>query len=353
MAKIPTRQLGKNGPQISAIGFGLMTIAGNNPEKPATDEEQFKILDRAIELGCTYFDTADIYDDNEDILGKYFKKYPHQREKIFLATKFAVCMSPDGESSTNRGDAQYVREASEKSLKRLGLDYVDLYYVHRIDKTVPIEETVGAMKELIDAGKIKYIGLSECSSDTLRRAYAVHPIACVQIEYSPFSLDIERDEIGLLKTCRELGVAIVCYSPLGRGMLTGQYKSQDDFEDNDYRRTFPRFSKENFPKNLQLVDQIAAIAKTKDCTPGQLTLAWILAQGDDFIPIPGTSKIKRLEENVAAVQIKLSKEEIEEIRQACKNADVVGERYPVEWIDELYSDSAPKQTISNATTNEK
>jgi len=199
------------------------------------------------------------------------------------------------------------------------------------------------MKELVNAGKVKYLGLSECSSDTLRRAYAVHPIACVQIEYSPFSLDIEREEIGLLKTCRELGVAIVCYSPLGRGILTGQYKSPDDFEENDFRKFLPRFTKENFPKNLQLVDQLTALGKKKVCTPGQLTLAWILAQGDDFIPIPGTSKIKNLEENAGAAQIKLSKEEVEEIRQACGKADVVGGRYPEAVSTTLFADSAPKK----------
>jgi aryl-alcohol dehydrogenase-like predicted oxidoreductase len=199
------------------------------------------------------------------------------------------------------------------------------------------------MKELVDAGKVKYLGLSECSSDTLRRAYAVHPIACVQIEYSPFSLDIERDEIGLLKTCRELGVAIVCYSPLGRGMLTGQYKSADDFEEGDFRKSQPRFSKENFAKNLQLVNQLTTIANKKGCTPGQLTLAWILAQGDDFIPIPGTSKIKNLEENAAAAQIKLSKEEIQEIRQYVENADVAGERYSANLAASLFADSAPKK----------
>jgi aryl-alcohol dehydrogenase-like predicted oxidoreductase len=199
------------------------------------------------------------------------------------------------------------------------------------------------MKELVNAGKVKYLGLSECSSDTLRRAYAVHPIACVQIEYSPFSLDIEREEIGLLKTCRELGVAIVCYSPLGRGILTGQYKSPDDFEENDFRKFLPRFTKENFPKNLQLVDQLTALGKKKGCSPGQLTLAWILAQGDDFIPIPGTSKIKNLEENAAAAQIKLSKEEVQEIRQACEKADVVGERYPEAMSASLFADSAPKK----------
>ena len=250
----------------------------------------------------------------------------------------------DEENFANRGDAQYVREASEKSFKRLGLDYIDLYYVHRIDKDVPIEETVGAMKELVDAGKVKYLGLSECSSDTLRRAYAVHPIACVQIEYSPFSLDIEREEIGLLKTCRELGVAVVCYSPLGRGMLTGRYRCVEDLDDGSFLGMMPRFSKENFPKNLILVDQLSSIAKKKGCTTGQLTLAWVLAQGDDFIPIPGTSKIKNLDENAAAINVKLSKEEIEEIRQLCEKADVAGERYPPSMCAELYGDSAPKKS---------
>jgi aryl-alcohol dehydrogenase-like predicted oxidoreductase len=252
-------------------------------------------------------------------------------------------MSADWKTCSIRGDAEYVHQAIDKSLKHLGLDSVDLYYAHRIDKTVPIEETMGALKELVNAGKIKYIGLSECSSDTLRRAYAVHPVACIQIEYSPFSLDIEREEIGLLKTCRELGVAIVCYAPLGRGILTGQIKSPDDIEENDFRKSIPRFSKENFPKNLQLVDQLTAFAKKKGCTITQLTLAWILAQGDDFIPIPGTSKIKNLEENVAAAQIKLSKEEIQEIREVCEKADVAGERFPKSMCTNLFADSAPKK----------
>jgi aryl-alcohol dehydrogenase-like predicted oxidoreductase len=202
---------------------------------------------------------------------------------------------------------------------------------------------MGALKELVKAGKIKYIGLSECSSDTLRRACAVHPVACVQIEYSPFSLDIEKDEIGLLKTCREFGVAIVCYSPLGRGLFSGQIKSPDDFEATDFRRMVPRFSKENFPKNLQLVNELTTIAKKKGCTPGQLTLAWILAQGNDFIVIPGTRKIKNLEENVGAAQINLNKEEIKEIREVCEKADVAGERYPEAMSVALFADSAPKK----------
>jgi aryl-alcohol dehydrogenase-like predicted oxidoreductase len=212
-----------------------------------------------------------------------------------------------------------------------------------MDKNVPIEETMGALKELVEADKIKYIGLSECSSDTLRRAHAVHPVSAVQIEYSPFSLDIEREEIGILKTCRELGIAIVCYSPLGRGLLGGQIKSPDDLGENDKRKHFPRFSKENFPKNLQLVEALTSIAKKKGCTTVQLTLAWILSQGEDFIIIPGTSKIKNLEENVAAAQVKLTKEEEKEIRTACEKADVVGGRYPEAFSSLLFADSAPKK----------
>ena len=338
---MPTRQLGKNGPQVSAIGFGAMGLSAFYG-KPASDDERFKVLDRVIELGSTYIDSADIYGDSEDLLGKYFKKYPQQRAKVFLATKFANVFGADGKVSV-RGDAQYVREASAKSLKRLGVDSIDLYYAHRIDKTVPIEETMEAMKELVQAGKVKYIGLSECSSGTLRRACAVHHVAAVQIEYSPFSLEIESDQIGLLKTCRELGVAIVCYSPLGRGVLTGQIKSPDDFEEGDFRKMSPRFSKENFPKNLELVNTLSAMAKKKGCTPGQLTLAWILAQGDDFIPIPGTTKVKNLEENVGAAQVKLSAGEVVEIRRACEQADVAGGRYPEAFSAHLFGDSAPKK----------
>jgi aryl-alcohol dehydrogenase-like predicted oxidoreductase len=197
------------------------------------------------------------------------------------------------------------------------------------------------LKELVQNGKIKYIGLSECSSDTIRRAYIIHPISAVQIEYSPFSLDIEREEIGILKTCQELGIAIVCYSPLGRGLLTGQYKSLDDFEASDIRRFLPRFSKENFPKNLQLVETLKSFADKKGCTTGQLTLAWILAQGEQFIVIPGTSKVKNLAENVGAANIKLTKEEIEQIRKASQNADPAGDRYPKEYSQYSFADSAP------------
>ncbi|CAF1287719.1 unnamed protein product [Adineta steineri] len=337
--EIPQRQLGKNGPNVSAIGFGAMGLSVSYG-KVASDEERFKVLDRAIELGSTYIDGADKYGDNEDLLGKYFKKYPQQRQKIFLASKFAGVISSDGSYSV-RGDAEYIHQAIESSLSRLQVPYIDLYYVHRIDPKVPIEETMTALKELVQQGKIKYIGLSECSSDTIRRAYAIHPISAVQIEYSPFSLDIEKEEIGVLKTCRQFGIAIVCYSPLGRGMLTGQYKSPDDFETNDSRRLFPRFSKENFPKNLQLVETFKKLAAKKVYTSGQLSLALILAQGEDFFVIPGTTKIKNLEENVGAAEIELTQEEIEQLRQACQHADIGGDRYPEIFNLYPFGNSAP------------
>lgn len=241
-----------------------------------------------------------------------------------------------------RGDTQYVHEACERSLKRLGLDSIDLYYAHCIDRTVPIEETVGAMKELVRAGKVKHIGLSNCSSHTLRRAHAVHPIACIQIEYSPFSRDIEREEIALLKTCRELGVAIVCYSPLSRGLLGGKITRLEDLESNDFRRRFPRFDAENLAKNLRLTEALATFAGEKGCTVSQLTLAWILAQGDEFIPIPSTTKLAHLEENLAAAQISLSEEERREIRQICEQAEIAGESYPASFAGFIFADSAPK-----------
>ena len=257
---------------------------------------------------------------------------------MILATKFGLGVGTSKERSV-RGDRQFIRDSCARSLQHLRVASIDLYYAHRIDRTTPIEETMEALKELVNEGKIKHIGLSECSSNTLRRAYAIHPVAAVQIEYSPFSLDIEHEDIGLLKTCRELGVSIVCYSPLGRGLLTGQIKSPNDFEDGDFRRMCPRFSAENFPKNLQLVDTLTSIAKKKGCTTGQLTLAWILAQGNDFIPIPGTTKIKNLDENAAAAQIRLTKDEEVEIRRACENADIAGDRYPAALSGSLFADT--------------
>lgn len=324
-AKLPTRQLGRHGPQVTAIGFGLMGLSGMYGTTES-DEDRFKILDAAYEAGETNWDSADMYKDSEDLIGKWFKR-TGKRSEIFLATKFGNRFHED-RSRRVCSDPAYAREACEKSLRRLGVPTIDLYYCHRLDGITPIEKTIEAMAQLKKEGKIRYLGLSECSSESLRRAHQVHPISAVQIEYSPYALDIESPQIALLKTCRELGVAVVAYSPLGRGMLTGAYKSPDDFEEGDFRKVAPRFSKENFPKNLELADHIGKIAQHKGCTPGQLTLAWLMAQGEDIIPIPGTKKLKYLKENLGALDVKLTKEEEQEIRQAVEKVEVVGERYP-------------------------
>jgi len=281
--------------------------------------------------------TADVYGDSEDLLGRWFAANPGKRDSIFLATKFANKVMPGGGRQID-SSPEYCKAANAKSLKRLGLPYVDLYYCHRMDTVTPIEKTVQAMKELQDEGKVKYLGLSECSAETLRRACKVVHIDCVQVEYSPWALEIESKQIDLLRTCRELGVAVVAYSPIGRGMLSGTLKSPDDFAKEDFRRYSPRFSVENFPKNLKLVDEIVNIAKDKGCTPTQLTLAWLLAQGNDIIPIPGTTKIERLEENLASLNIQLSKEEEQRIRKICEEAEISGGRYPGSF-SRLYADT--------------
>ncbi|KAI4098888.1 MAG: hypothetical protein L6R37_006251 [Teloschistes peruensis] len=336
--KLPTRQLGKNGPQVVALGFGAMGLsAAYGATEP--DEERFKVLDRANSLGATFWDSADIYMDNEDLIGKWFQR-TGKRSEIFLATKFANRITLEGKREL-RSDPAYVKEACAKSLRRLGIDSIDLYYCHRVDNVTPIEHTVEAMAELKKEGKIKYLGLSEISADTLRRAEKIHHIDAVQIEYSPFSLDIEDPAIGLLSTCRELGVATIAYSPLGRGMLTGTLKSPSDLSDTDFRKASPRFSVENFPKNLQLVDTLAEIAKRKKVTSGQLTLAWLMRQGEDIIPIPGTKKIRYLEENMGALDVRLSDEEEREIRKAVEGAEVHGERYPPAMTGRLFADTPP------------
>jgi len=322
--QLPTRKLGKNGPEVVALGFGTMGLSAFYGV-PESDEERFKVLDRAYELGATNWDSADMYNDSEDLLGKWFAR-TGKRNEIFLATKFANVMR-DGAMVVD-SSYEYAKQACEKSLKRLGVDSIDLYYCHRVDGKTPIEKTMQALVELKNEGKIKYIGLSEISSETLRRACKVHHVDAVQIEYSPFTMDIEDPSIGLLATCRELGVATVAYSPLGRGLMTGQYKSPDDFDENDWRRRSPRYSAENFPKNLKLVEELSSIAQKKGCTPGQLTLAWLLAQGDDIIPIPGTKKIKYLEENMGALKINLTDAEIKQIRTEIEKTEVHGDRYP-------------------------
>ena len=282
---------------------------------------------------------AHIYGDNEDLLRKWFAANREKRKNIFLATKFGVEPLPDGSRKVDTS-AAYTKKSLEKSLQRLGLPYVDLFYAHRVNPETPIEETVQTMAELKKEGKIKNLGLSEVSSETLRRACKVHHIAAVQIEYSPFTLDIESDQIGLLKTARELGVAIVAYSPLGRGMLSG-IRSRDDFEEGDYRKFAPRFSEENFPKNLKLVDQIDSLAALKHVTPSQLTLAWLLAEGDDIFPIPGTTRVEKLIENIDSFKVKLSPDELKQFRKYVDDAEVHGTRYPPIRLNQLFADTVP------------
>ncbi|KAL0576027.1 Aldo-keto reductase str7 [Marasmius crinis-equi] len=306
---------------VNPLGFGTMglSIAYGAVE---SDEERFKVLDVVLASGCNHWDTSDLYGDSEDLLGKWFKR-TGKRNEIFLASKFGIT------AKGVRGEAAYVKEACNRSLSRLGVDHIDLYYQHRVDPNTPIEETVGAMAELVKEGKVKYIGLSECTAKGLRRAHAIHPISALQIEYSPLVRDIELPENGLLKTARELGVTIVAYSPLARGLIAGQIRSPDQFEQGDFRKIVPKFSNENFPKILSVVDRLAEIGKKHNATPGQVTLAWILSQGDDFVIIPGTKKIKYLEENMGAAKVNLSDEEKAEIRKLAEEADAIpGNRYP-------------------------
>ena len=274
---------------------------------------------------------------------RWFKKTGN-RNKVFLCSKFANVRLPDGTLKVIN-DPDYIREACAKSHRRLGLnsgDAIDLYYCHRIDPQQPIETTVQTMAELKKEGKIRYLGLSECSAETLRRACKVHHIAAVQVEYSPFSMEIEQND--LMKACRELGVAIVAYSPLSRGFLTGTIKSHDDFEPEDRRRVMPRFSKENFHKNMELVHAITSIAEKKKVTPGQLTLAWLMAQGDDIIPIPGTTKVKNFDENMGSLKIQLTKEEEKAIRQKVEATEITGDRYPQAMMEYVYVDTVPPQS---------
>ncbi|UKZ82622.1 hypothetical protein TrVFT333_010415 [Trichoderma virens FT-333] len=335
-ATLPTKSLGRNGPLVSRIGFGAMGLSSMYGFG-GSDEDRFKVLDRAHELGNTFWDTADVYGDNEELLGKWFK-HSGKRDDIFLATKCGAVFDAAGNASI-RSDPEYVRQACDKSLGLLGVSHIDLFYLHRLDKETPVELTIKALAELKDQGKIRHLGLCEVSAATLRRAHAVHPITAIQVEYSPFSVDIEKPQIDILNTARELGIAIVAYSPLGRGMLTGQIKSPDDFDADDFRKSLPRFSKENFPKNLALVEKIGTIAASKGVTPGQLTLAWLLEQGADIFPIPGTKKIKYLEENLGAVNVVLSKEEEAEIRKAIDETEIIGGRYSDAHSDHLFADT--------------
>ncbi|KAF7369318.1 Aldo/keto reductase [Mycena venus] len=333
----PTRKIA--GVSVSAIGFGAMGIAGAYGAV-GDDEERFKVsfvlayvsdpcahlakvLDAAYEAGCTMWDTANIYGDSEVLLGKWFKR-TGKRDEIYLASKFGI-IGFSGDRVVD-GSPEYARKALETTLSRLEVDCLDLYYLHRADPHVPIEHTVRAMAEFVKEGKVKHLGLSEVSASTLRRAHAVHPIAAVQVEYSPFTLDIEDPKIALLQTCRELGVATIAYSPLGRGFLSGLYRSPDDLDPADFRRMVPRYNATNFPNILKIADGLAEIGKKYNASSSQVALAWLLAQGEDVIPIPGTKKVKYLEENLAAVKVTLSPEDVAAIRKLAVDADAAGGR---------------------------
>jgi len=317
-----TRRLGSQGLEVSRMGLGCM---GMSEFYGGADEtEALATIERALELGVTLLDTADMYGPftNERLVGRAIAG---RRDQVVLATKFGNVRGEHGERLGIRGDAQYVREACDASLQRLGVETIDLYYQHRVDQTVPIEETVGAMAELVAAGKVRYLGLSEASPETIRRAHAVHPISALQTEYSLWTRDVERK---ILPTVRELGIGFVAYSPLGRGFLSGRWSSPEQIPDGDFRKHSPRFQGENFARNMALVERVRELADAKDTTAAQLALAWTMHRGEDVVPIPGTKRVGYLEENVGATQVELTDEDLRALDEAIPVGAAAGERYP-------------------------
>lgn len=316
------RQLGKNGPKVSALGLGCMGMS--YAYGPTDEEESLRVLRRYVELGGNFLDTAEIYGPhkNEELVGKFLREAP--RDKIVVATKFGFRFGPSGITGVDSSPAN-VRRACEGSLRRLGIETIDLYYQHRVDPNVPIEDTVGALSELVKQGKVRYLGLSEAGPEILRRANKVHPIAALQSEYSLWTRDVESN--GVLATCRLLGITFVPYSPLGRGFLTGAIQKLEDLDPSDWRRTNPRFGDQALQANLKLVAAVKELATAKCVTPAQLALAWVLAQGDDMVPIPGTKRVRYLEENLGAVHFTLTESDLKNISDRLAEIDVVGERY--------------------------
>jgi aryl-alcohol dehydrogenase-like predicted oxidoreductase len=325
------RRLGSDGPTVSETGLGCMGMSEFYDPSQMNDAESIQVIHRYLEAGGNFLDTADMYGSgrNEELVGKAIAG---RRDAVVLATKFGNVRGPGGEFLGVRGDPGYVREACDASLRRLKVDTIDLYYQHRVDPSVPIEDTVGAMAELVSAGKVRHLGLSEAAPATIRRAAKVHRIAALQTEYSLWSRD---PEPALLPAIRELGIAFVAYSPLGRGFLTGKYQKPEDLPEDDYRRNTPRFQGENFQKNLDLVQKIKDLAARKGCTASQLALAWVLAQGDDIIPIPGTKRLRFLEENLGAASIALSPDELRQIDAVLPPGSAQGDRYQAQSMEAL------------------